>query len=98
MLGALIARGAIRAFSQRMNPSRYNGASLLGLRGLVFKSHGGENAYGYGFAIKRAYEAVHYDVLSRISKSIAELMPQTDPSPQSQSTPPDPRLTEPKTA
>ncbi len=45
MLGALIARGAITAFSRRMNPSRYNGASLLGLRGLVFKSHGGENAY-----------------------------------------------------
>src|ERR1700712_2657871 len=33
MLGALIARGAISAFSRRMNPSRYNGASLLGLRG-----------------------------------------------------------------
>jgi glycerol-3-phosphate acyltransferase PlsX len=98
MLGALIARGAIRAFSQRMNPSRYNGASLLGLRGLVFKSHGGENAYGYGFAIKRAYEAVHHDVLSRISKSIAELMPQTDPSLTSQNTPPDPRLTEHNTA
>ena len=37
-----------------MNPSRYNGASLLGLRGLVFKSHGGADAYAFEWAIKRA--------------------------------------------
>ena len=98
MLGALIARGAIKAFSRRMNPSRYNGASLLGLRGLVFKSHGGEDAYGYGFAIRRAYEAVHHDVLSRISKSIAELMPQPDRAPSVPDALSIPRLTEDKTA
>ena len=95
MLGALIARGAIKAFSRRMNPSRYNGASLLGLRGLVFKSHGGENAYGYEFAIRRAYEAVHHDVLARISKSIAELMPQPAQALDAMTKP---RLTEDKTA
>lgn len=98
MLGALIARGAIKAFSRRMNPSRYNGASLLGLRGLVFKSHGGENAYGYEFAIRRAYEAVHHDVLTRISKSIAELMPQPDHAPQGMDALSRPRFTEDKTA
>jgi len=76
MLGALLARGAIKAFSRRMNPSRYNGGSLLGLRGLVFKSHGGENAYGYEWAIKRAFDAANHDVLARISTVIAELMPQ----------------------
>lgn len=76
MLGALIARGAIRAISARMNPSRYNGASLLGLRGLVFKSHGGESAYGYEWAIRRAFDAARHDVLARISVAIAELMPQ----------------------
>jgi glycerol-3-phosphate acyltransferase PlsX len=98
MLGALIARGAIKAFSRRMNPSRYNGASLLGLRGLVFKSHGGEDAYGYEFAIRRAYEAVHHDVLTRISKSIAELMPQPDHAPQVMDALSNPRFTEDKTA
>jgi glycerol-3-phosphate acyltransferase PlsX len=82
MLGALIARGAIRAFSRRMNPSRYNGASLLGLRGLVFKSHGGEDAFGFEWAIRRAYDAAHHDVLSRISRSIAELMPASELAPQ----------------
>jgi glycerol-3-phosphate acyltransferase PlsX len=76
MLGALIARQALKRISQRLNPSRYNGASLLGLRGLVFKSHGGESAYGFEWAIRRAYEAARHGVLSRIETSIAELMPQ----------------------
>lgn len=80
MMGALIARGALKSISQRLNPSRYNGASLLGLRGLVFKSHGSADAYGFEWAIKRAYEAAKHDVLSRISTSIAELMPQPAPN------------------
>lgn len=82
MLGALIARGALKAISQRMNPSRYNGGSLLGLRGLVFKSHGGADAYGYQWAIKRAFDAAKYDVLTRISTKIADLMPQSDALPE----------------
>ncbi|OWW22105.1 phosphate acyltransferase PlsX [Noviherbaspirillum denitrificans] len=81
ILGAFIAQGALKAISQRMNPSRYNGASFLGLRGLVFKSHGGEDAYGYEWAIKRAYDAASHDLLARISKTIAELMPQQEAVP-----------------
>lgn len=77
MLGALIASGALSAISRRLNPSRYNGASLLGLRGLVFKSHGGADAYSFEWAIRRAFEAAKYNVLSHISTTIAELMPQT---------------------
>ncbi|HYD78446.1 MAG TPA: phosphate acyltransferase PlsX [Paucimonas sp.] len=77
LLGALIARPALQSFSRRMNPSRYNGASLLGLRGLVFKSHGGADAYGFEWAIKRAYDAASHNVLSRISSTIAEVMPQS---------------------
>ncbi len=80
MLGALIARSALKAISQRLNPSRYNGGSLLGLRGLVFKSHGGADAYGYQWAIKRAFDAAKYDVLTRISIKIADLMPLSEDS------------------
>lgn len=76
LLGGMIARGALRAISERMNPSRYNGASLLGLRGLVFKSHGGENAYGYEWAIQRAFDAARHDLLGKLSTAFAELMPQ----------------------
>jgi glycerol-3-phosphate acyltransferase PlsX len=81
MLGALIARGALKAISQRLNPSRYNGGCLLGLRGLVFKSHGGADAYGYQWAIRRAFEAVKHDVLAGISTKIADFMPQAAATP-----------------
>ncbi len=75
MLGALIARGALKSISSTMNPSNYNGGSLLGLRGLVFKSHGGADKYSYEWAIQRAFDAAKNDVLSRISASMALLMP-----------------------
>ena len=78
MLGAVIARTALKTIAKRLNPSRYNGASLLGLRGLVFKSHGGADAYGYEWAIRRAFEAAKLDVLSRISTAIAALMLQDE--------------------
>ena len=79
MMGALIARRALKAISQRMNPSRFNGASLLGLRGLVFKSHGSADPFAYECAIQRAYDAVKHDVLLRISTTMAELLPQAEP-------------------
>lgn len=73
-LGALIARRALQSFSNRLNPSRFNGASLLGLRGLVFKSHGSADTFAYECAIQRAYDAVKNDVLLRISTAMAELL------------------------
>ena len=74
MLGALLSRKALNAVRQRLNPSRYNGACMLGLRGLVFKSHGGADAYAYGFAIRRAYDAVKGDVLNKIYSAMADLI------------------------
>jgi glycerol-3-phosphate acyltransferase PlsX len=78
MLGALIARNALNLISKTMNPSNYNGGSLLGLRGVVIKSHGGADKYSYEWAIQRAFDAVNNDVLARISTSMAELMPQPE--------------------
>jgi phosphate acyltransferase len=77
MAGALLARKSLK----KLNPERYNGASLLGLKGLVFKSHGGANAFAFEWAIKRAYDAAKYDVQEQLSALIAELMP---PSPDVQ--------------
>jgi len=79
MLGALLARKSLK----KLNPERYNGASLLGLKGLVFKSHGGANAYAFGWALQRAYDAAKYDVQEQLSALIAELMP-TSPGQASQ--------------
>lgn len=75
MLGALLGRGALGAVKDRFQPSRHNGASLLGLRGLVIKSHGGADAYSFEWAIRRAYDAAKNDVLAQVSTMIAELMP-----------------------
>ena len=77
MLGALVARGALKNIGNRFNPSRYNGASLLGLRGLVFKSHGGADSYSFEWAIKRSFDAAKYNVQEQLSTLIAELMPRT---------------------
>jgi glycerol-3-phosphate acyltransferase PlsX len=71
MLGAVIARKSLK----KLNPARYNGAGLLGLRGLVFKSHGGADAYAFEWAIRRAFDAAKYNVQEQLSAMIAELMP-----------------------
>lgn len=78
ILGAILARGALKSISRTMNPSNYNGGSLLGLRGLVFKSHGSADKYSYEWAIQRAFDAAKNDVLSRIATSMAKLMPMAD--------------------
>ncbi|MDB5745671.1 MAG: phosphate acyltransferase, partial [Massilia sp.] len=62
---------------KKLNPERYNGASLLGLKGLVFKSHGGANAYAFEWAIKRAFDAAKYNVQEQLATMIADLMPDT---------------------
>lgn len=73
MLGAIIARGALKAIASRLNPSNYNGGSLLGLRGLVIKSHGSADAYSFEWAIQRAYDAAKNGVLQHIEAAMAEL-------------------------
>jgi glycerol-3-phosphate acyltransferase PlsX len=82
MLGAVLARGALK----KLNPSRYNGASLLGLRGLVFKSHGGADAYSFEWALKRSFSAAKHNVQEQLSALIAEVMPRTPDSEASGST------------
>lgn len=76
MLGALIAYRSLK----KLNPKSYNGAGLLGLKGLVFKSHGGADAYGFEWAIRRAFDAAKYNVQEQLSTMIAELMPKSTPA------------------
>ena len=66
-LSALAAYPVISSFKKRFDPRRYNGASLLGLRGIVVKSHGSADAYSFQNALQRAHEEVERDVLSRIT-------------------------------
>ncbi|TAK41028.1 MAG: phosphate acyltransferase PlsX [Betaproteobacteria bacterium] len=70
---ALLARPVLRALRVRMDPGRYNGASLLGLRGIVVKSHGSADVYAFGQALRRAEDEVRNDVLERIKRRMAEM-------------------------
>jgi glycerol-3-phosphate acyltransferase PlsX len=72
-IAALVAMPALKSFKKRIDPRRYNGASLLGLRGVVVKSHGSADAMAFETAIHRAAEEVRNGLLERISASMANL-------------------------
>jgi len=72
-LAALVALPVIRAFRRRMDHRRYNGASLLGLRGIVIKSHGSADVFAFGQALERAAEEVRNSVPQRIAARMAQL-------------------------
>ncbi|MBE0616115.1 MAG: phosphate acyltransferase PlsX [Burkholderiales bacterium] len=65
----------LSAFRRRVDPARYNGASLLGLKGIVVKSHGSADAFGFEKAIERAFDEVREGVLQRISQRLPALAP-----------------------
>jgi glycerol-3-phosphate acyltransferase PlsX len=69
-LGYLFARAAFRALREKMDPNKSNGSVLLGLNGLVVKSHGGTNAEGFAYAVDVGYEMVHYDLLTKINQML----------------------------
>jgi glycerol-3-phosphate acyltransferase PlsX len=75
-LAALLAMPVIRAVRKRLDPRRYNGASLLGLKGIVVKSHGSADVYAFGQALETAVEEVRNDVPQRIEARMAQLQPQ----------------------
>jgi glycerol-3-phosphate acyltransferase PlsX len=70
MLAAWMARPVRKSLRRRMDPGRYNGASLLGLKGIVIKSHGSADAYAFRQALGRAVEEVKNDVPQRIASRI----------------------------
>lgn len=72
-LAGLIAFPVLSAFKKRLDHRRYNGASLLGLQGVVVKSHGSADSFAFQFAIERAVEEVRNGVLRRINEQMALL-------------------------
>jgi len=69
-LMGLIAMPVLRAFKNRMDPRNYNGASFLGLRGIVVKSHGGADSLAFLNAIHTAVEESRSGVLKRITEQL----------------------------
>ena len=74
-LAAVAAYSVLTALKNRVDHRRYNGAALLGLRGLVFKSHGSADALGFGHALNRAYDAAQNNLLDRVQARIAHAAP-----------------------
>jgi glycerol-3-phosphate acyltransferase PlsX len=75
-LAALIARPVLRAFRERLDHRRYNGASLLGLRGIVIKSHGSADVFAFGQALERAVDEVRNSVPQRIAARMGQMQVQ----------------------
>ena len=66
-IGYLFARSAFKALRDKLDPNKSNGGVLLGLKGVVVKSHGGINAEGFAYAVDVGYEMVRCDLLTKIS-------------------------------
>ena len=66
-IGYLFARSAFKALREKLDPNKSNGGVLLGLKGVVVKSHGGTNAEGFAYAVDVGYEMARCDLLTKIS-------------------------------
>jgi glycerol-3-phosphate acyltransferase PlsX len=71
---ALIALPVLGRFRRRVDHRQHNGACLLGLRGIVIKSHGSADAYAFGCAIRRAAEAARHQLMVRTQAAVAPLV------------------------
>jgi phosphate acyltransferase len=74
-IAAICALPVLLAFKKRVDHRRYNGAALLGLRGLVFKSHGSADELAFEHALNRAYDAARNQLLERVQARIAHAAP-----------------------
>ncbi len=71
MIGAFLARGAFQALKDRLDPRKHNGGVLLGLNGVVVKSHGGTDALGFATAIDVAIDMVRNGLVAKIAEDVA---------------------------
>jgi len=69
-VGALLSKGAFTALKERVNPERYGGAPLLGLRGNILKAHGSSNRHAIRSAIRAANEIIKADLNYRIETDV----------------------------
>ena len=72
-LMALLAMPVLKRFKQRVDHRQYNGAPLLGLRGVVLKSHGSADVVAFANALARAADAASNRLIERISERMASM-------------------------
>lgn len=74
MLAGIIAMPVLKAFRKRIDPRRYNGASLLGLQGIVIKSHGGADVLSLTCALREAKLEVQKNVPQKIRQQLEHIL------------------------
>lgn len=74
-IAAIFAYPVLSDFKDKVDHRRYNGAALLGLNGIVLKSHGSADDVAFGTALNRAYDAAHHNLLERVRSRIAHAAP-----------------------
>jgi glycerol-3-phosphate acyltransferase PlsX len=72
-MGYVLARGGLKRLRELLDPRRYNGAVLLGLNGVVVKSHGGADAEGFAHAVAVAMGMITNDFNTRIADGLAAM-------------------------
>jgi len=72
-LVALLAYPVLRAFKHRVDPRRFNGATLIGLKGVVVKSHGSADALAFQYALRKAYTEAAHNILDKIAQRMARM-------------------------
>ncbi|MDE8343301.1 MAG: phosphate acyltransferase, partial [Acidocella sp.] len=72
-VGYVLARGGLQRLKEWLDPRRYNGAVLLGLNGVVVKSHGGTDAEGFAHAVDVALDMITHDFNQMIIEGLAAL-------------------------
>ncbi|MFN9807589.1 MAG: phosphate acyltransferase PlsX [Betaproteobacteria bacterium] len=77
-LSAAVAYPVLKRFKSRVDHRRYNGAALLGLRGIVIKSHGSADAYAFEQALGRGFDAARRQLLDRTIAAMAPIIEQLD--------------------
>lgn len=76
-IAGVVALPVIKAFKRRVDHRRYNGASFLGLKGIVIKSHGSADIFAFTSAVKRASDEVRGGMLQHITERVSELSRQS---------------------
>ena len=70
-LGYFLAKKSLEGFRAHMDPRKYNGAVFLGLNGVVVKSHGGTDSFGFANAIGVAYDMAKYNFIEDLKKKLS---------------------------
>jgi len=69
-IGYLFARNAFAALREKMDTRKVNGGVMLGLTGIVIKSHGGTDAEGFAYAVDMGYDMARYELLKKINQTL----------------------------